>query len=137
MTKSERMTNDEIRKERRCKNSMLRLAGARRLRFSDFGFLSDLVIWISSFFRISSFGFRISFALPSRPVDDSPGFGAGMLAIFEHPHTVDEHIARAGRILMRFFKCRVVRNSGRVEDHHIGEVGRLKRASLFELQLLG
>src|ERR1035438_9264138 len=69
-------------------------------------------------------------------MDDLPRLRAGMLAVFQDVHAIDEYIAHARRILMRLLECRVVLNGGGIEDHDIGEVARPERAAAVELKVL-
>src|SRR3954466_5687406 len=81
---------------------------------------------------------------PTRPAwtaHNASGFRARMLAVLQHLHAVDEHVAHAGRELFGFLERRMVLDRRRIEHHHIAivagpeeptlpnaEVGRGQRA---------
>src|SRR5437588_5380044 len=76
-----------------------------------------------------------SLRLTSTP-ERAAGFGAGVLAVFNHLHTIDENMLHARCILVRFFKGRVVLNCRRIKHDHVGEHSFLQHAPMVELEIV-
>ena len=75
--------------------------------------------------------------LPPRPAYDSARCGAGVFAVFENLHAVDEDVDHAGGVLVRSFEGGVVGDLLWIEDHHIGEIALFEHASTFEPEVRG
>ena len=60
----------------------------------------------------------------TRAAHDLPRLRAGVLAVLQHLHAVDEHVAHAGRVLLRMVERRVVDDRRRIEDHDVGDSRR-------------
>ena len=69
---------------------------------------------------------------PSRPPHEAAGLGAGVLAVLQHLHAVDEHVAHSGGQLLRLFEGRVVLDLRGVEDDDVGIIAGLKRSTLLD-----
>ena len=74
---------------------------------------------------------------PSRPSDDAARRGAGVLAVAEHLHAVDEDVHHARGVLMRRFERGVILDGRRVEDGDVGEVAGRQSAALADLEIGG
>ena len=63
--------------------------------------------------------------LPTRAPDEPPGRGAGVRAVLEHLHAVDEYMRHARRELVRLLERRVVGDLARIKHDDLGEFGLL------------
>src|SRR5689334_24791541 len=63
---------------------------------------------------------------PAGAVDEPTRFGAGVLAVFQHLHAVDEHVVDSGRELLGLFERGVVLDGRRIEhdrsEEHTSEL---------------
>src|SRR5829696_3628271 len=57
---------------------------------------------------------------PAGTAHESAGLCAGVLAVLQHLHAVDEHVAHAGRKLLWLLERRMVLDRCRIEDHDVG-----------------
>src|SRR6188474_1440209 len=64
-------------------------------------------------------------------------FGAGVLAVFEHLHAVDEDVLHAGGVLVRLLEGGVVGDRRGVEDDHVSEHAFLEEAAMVEAEIAG
>ena len=74
---------------------------------------------------------------PARPPHDASWFRAGVFAVSEHLHAVDEDVHHPGRVLVRLVERRVVRDRGRIEHRDVREEPGFEQAATIELQILG
>src|SRR5438309_80636 len=63
------------------------------------------------------------------------GLGAGVLAVLDHVHAVDENVLHAGRILVRLRVSSVVDDGFRIEDDHVGKIAFAQPAAALEPQV--
>ena len=66
----------------------------------------------------------------ARPLDEPARRRAGMLAVAQHQHAVDQHMDHPDRILLGFSEGRAVGDLGGIEYGDVGEVAGLQRAAV-------
>src|SRR2546427_598718 len=73
----------------------------------------------------------------SRPPQGTARFRAGVLAIFENLYAVNEDVLHPNSVLVRFFKCRAIRNGCRIKDHHVSKHSLLEKSAMIEAEIRG
>jgi REP element-mobilizing transposase RayT len=68
---------------------------------------------------------------------DAAGSSAGVLAVLQNGHAVDQHVAHAGGILVRPVERGVIGDGRRVEHHDVGMVARRQTAAVLQTQVAG
>src|SRR5690348_2165567 len=74
---------------------------------------------------------------PAGAVDEPTRFGAGVLAVFQHLHAVDEHVVDSGRELLGLFERRVVLDRGGIEHDHVAIIAGLEEPALLDAEVGG
>ena len=62
-------------------------------------------------------------------------FGAGVLAILQDLHAVDENVFHPDRVLMRLLESRAIGNRRRIEHNDIGKHSFLEKTAMIETEI--
>src|ERR1051326_67319 len=60
---------------------------------------------------------------------------AGMLSVLDHLRSIDKYVFHPGGVLRRFFEGGVIRDRGRIENHHVRVHSLLKQPTMIEPQI--
>src|SRR6187455_4451 len=71
----------------------------------------------------------------ARPPQRTTRLRSSVLAVFNHLHTVHEHMFHTGCVLMRFFEGGMIGNCRRIEHHDVGEHSFLEKSAAIESEI--
>ena len=75
-------------------------------------------------------------AIP-RPAHDPARRRARVLAVAQHLHAIDEHVAHAGRVLVRLLERGVILDRRRIEDHDVRQHALGEPPAVLDAEVLG
>src|SRR5438132_8121057 len=75
--------------------------------------------------------------ISSRMPDHPPWLRAGVLAVAQDLHSVDEDVRDAVGVLMRILVGRACRDRVRIEDDDVGEISGLQQTALRDAEVCG